>query len=64
MGYTLAEKLIMRNTGKEHVSPGDIVVVKPDMTMVIDTYTPFVYEKFYEMGFKKVWNPDKIVYIH
>ena len=64
MGYTLAEKIIMRNTGKEHVSPGDIVVVKPDMTMVIDTYTPFVYEKFYEMGFKKVWNPDKIVYIH
>ena len=64
MGYTLAEKILMRNSGKEHLVPGDIVIVKPDAAMVIDTYTPNVYEKFYEMGFKKVWDPDKVIFIH
>lgn len=64
MGYTLAEKILMRNSGKEHLVPGDIVIVKPDAAMVIDTYAPNVYEKFYEMGFKKVWDPDKVIFIH
>lgn len=64
MGYTLAEKILMKNSGADHLIPGDIVIVEPDVVMVIDTYTPFVYDKFYEMKFEKVWNPDKIVYIH
>ena len=53
MGNTLAEKILMRNTGVQSCRPGDIVITKPDMVMFHDIYTPFVYEKFKEMGFTK-----------
>ena len=61
MGNTLAEKILMRNTGVPSCRPGDIVITKPDMVMFHDIYTPFVYEKFKEMGFTKVWDKKKIV---
>lgn len=60
MGHTLAEKILMHNTGATDCKPGDIVITKPDCVMFHDIYTPFVYDKFVEMGFKKVWNPDKV----
>lgn len=64
MGFTLAEKIIMKNTGRQTIEPGEIVVVHPSWVMIIDSYTRYVYRKFYEMGFKKVWDPSKVVYIH
>ena len=60
MGNTLAEKILMRNTGVQSCRPGDIVITKPDMVMFHDIYTPFVYEKFKEMGFTKVWDSEKV----
>jgi 3-isopropylmalate/(R)-2-methylmalate dehydratase large subunit len=60
MAMTIAEKILARASGRETVSPGDIVVVKVDTAVVID------------MGFypalwrwpKRVWNPEKVVVIH
>lgn len=63
MGFTLAEKIIMKNIGRDSVHAGELVTVHPSCVMVIDSYTPYVYKKFYEMGFKKVWDPEKIIYI-
>jgi 3-isopropylmalate/(R)-2-methylmalate dehydratase large subunit len=63
MGHTLAEKIIMKNTGMQHCKPGDIAMTKPDMVAFHDIYTPFVYNKFKEMGFNKIWDPDKVVNI-
>ena len=60
MGYTLAEKIIMKHTGDTHLVPGDLVIVEPDFVIVHDIYTESLYKKFKEMGLKKVWNPDKI----
>ena len=60
MGNTLAEKILMHNTGVQSCRPGDIVITKPDMVMFHDIYTPFVYEKFKEMGFTKVWDSEKV----
>ncbi|MBI2528154.1 MAG: 3-isopropylmalate dehydratase large subunit [Candidatus Rokubacteria bacterium] len=60
MGMTIAEKILARASGREGVSPGEIVVVKVDTAVVID------------MGFypglwrwpTRVWDPEKVVVIH
>ena len=63
MGETVIEKIIRNNVGHE-VKPGDIVTVNVDRVMIHDIFIPFVAEKFEEMGFKKLWDPDKVVLIY
>ena len=60
MGETIIEKIIRHNTGKA-VKPGDIVTVNVDRVMIHDIFIPFVAEKFEEMGFTKLHDPDKVV---
>lgn len=64
MGFTLAEKIIMKNLGVDSIKPGDLVVVEPDFVVVHDIYTASLYTKFKDMGLSKVWNPDKIAIMH
>ncbi len=64
MGNTLIEKIIKKNTGLDNVEPGQIVTVNVDRVMIHDIFIPFVVDKFKEMGFKKVWDPDKVVLIY
>ncbi|MDQ7094859.1 3-isopropylmalate dehydratase large subunit [Desulfosporosinus sp. PR] len=63
MGYTLTEKILMKNTGENHLKPGNIITVNVDKVMVHDLFAPFVIGKFREMGFEKVWDPEKIVFV-
>ena len=63
MGHTLIEKIIMKGTDAADVRPGQIVTVKVDRVMIHDIFIPFVVDKFKEMGFTKVWDPDKVVLI-
>ncbi len=63
MGSTLIEKIIKNNTGID-AKAGDIVTVNVDRVMIHDIFIPFVAEKFEEMGFKKLWDPDKVVLIY
>ena len=64
MGYTLIEKIIKRNTGADHVEPGQIVTVQVDRVMIHDIFIPFVADKFEEMGFTRLWDPEKVVLIY
>ncbi len=64
MGATLIEKIIRKNTGIATASAGDIVTVDVDRVMIHDIFIPFVADKFEEMGFKKIWEPDKAVLIY
>lgn len=64
MGLTMIEKIVKRNTGLNQVRAGDIVTVNVDWVMIHDIFIPFVAEKFEEMGFTKLWNPDKAVLIY
>ena len=64
MGSTLIEKIIARNIGVREVRPGQIVTVKVDRVMIHDIFIPFVAEKFEEMGFQRLWDPDKVVLIY
>ena len=62
-GYTLAEKILKRNAGKEHVQPGDIVITKPDMFMIHDIYTPYLLDTLEKMGATEIDDPDKVTII-
>ena len=64
MGQTIIEKIIARNIGASFVKPGDIVTVHADRVMLDDIMIPFIVEKFKEMGFPKIWDPDKVVLIY
>ena len=63
IGETVIEKIIRNNVGHA-VKPGDIVTVNVDRVMIHDIFIPFVAEKFEEMGFQKLWDPDKVVLIY
>ena len=63
MGATVIEKIVGNNVGKE-VKAGEIVTVNVDHVMIHDIFIPFVAAKFEEMGFTKIWNPDKAVLIY
>ena len=47
------EKIMAKNSGRERVSPGEIVTVKVDFAEINDLYLQTVYS-FYEMGGTKV----------
>ena len=61
---TLAEQIIARNTSAYEAKAGDIVMVQPDNVMIHDIFIPFVVRKLQEMGFSRVWNPEKVVIIY
>ncbi len=63
MGKTLIEKIVKKNTGID-AKAGDIVTVNVDRVMIHDIFIPFVASKFEEMGFQKLWDPDKVVLIY
>lgn len=64
MGATIIEKIVRRNTGNDTAKAGDIVTVNVDRVMIHDIFIPFVADKFEEMGFQKLWDPDKVVLIY
>ena len=64
MGSTLIEKIFAHNIGAPSVKAGDIITVNVDRVMIHDIFIPFVKDKFEEMGFTKIWDPDKTVLIY
>ena len=64
MGQTIIEKIISNNIGASSVKPGEIVTVNVDRVMLDDIMMPFIVGKFNEMGFTKVWDPEKVVMIY
>lgn len=63
MGATIIQKIIKKNIGID-AKAGDIVTVNVDRVMIHDIFIPFVASKFEEMGFTKIWDPDKAVLIY
>ncbi len=64
MGQTMIEKIVAHNIGADTVKSGDIVTVSVDRVMIHDIFIPFVADKFEEMGFQRLWDPDKVVLIY
>ena len=64
MSNTLIEKIIAYNIGKRSVNPDEIVEVTPNRVMIHDIFLPFVINKFKEMGFRRIWDSEKVVIIN
>ena len=64
MGSTLIEKIFAHNIGADSVKAGDIITVNVDRVMIHDIFIPFVKDRFEEMGFTKIWDPDRTVLIY
>ena len=62
MGMTLAEKILARASGRETVSPDQIVVANVDLAMSHEN-ADLVRKSFLEVGAPFVWDPAKIVII-
>lgn len=56
------EKILAKHAGKDKVKAGEIVTCKVDLAEVNDLYLQVV-ESFNEMGGKKVWDPEKVVFV-
>jgi 3-isopropylmalate/(R)-2-methylmalate dehydratase large subunit len=64
MKHTLSQKILIRHTEERGLQSGDIVETAVDRVMIHDFFTPFCFGKFNEMGFSRVWDPDKIVLVY
>jgi len=59
----IIEKILARASGKDEVTPGEIVEANIDMAMIHDLTGPLTIESFRKIGAKKVWDNKKIVVI-
>lgn len=64
MNQTLFEKILLAHCDDAEIAVGDIVEVAIDRVMIHDFFTPFCFQKFEEMEFPAVFDPDKIVLIY
>ena len=61
MGMTLAEKILSEHAHKE-VRAGEIVVIMVDLAYTQDGTGPLAVRKIQEMGFDKVYHPQRTVF--
>jgi 3-isopropylmalate/(R)-2-methylmalate dehydratase large subunit len=59
-GMTLAEKVLARVSGLDHVVPGQIIEGRVDLAMMHEQGAQTV-GPFHDMGAKKVWDPERVV---
>jgi 3-isopropylmalate/(R)-2-methylmalate dehydratase large subunit len=64
MGMTMAEKILARASGRDRVTPGEMVIANIDRLLVLGEDWQEVSPFFDELGIKRVWNPDRVVVIH
>jgi len=62
---TLTEKILARASGKQRLSPGDVVFAKVDKVMMHDVSGPGVIKVFSEwekkgVRLERIWNPDRV----
>ncbi|MDD1704408.1 MAG: 3-isopropylmalate dehydratase large subunit [Methanoregula sp.] len=60
MGATIVEKIFSRRCGKE-IRAGEVVMAPLDGAMIHDITGPLAVRKFYEMGGKKVFDPERVI---
>lgn len=63
MKQTLACKIIARAAGRDHVTPGEIVIAGVDLAMIHDSGGPRRVKPVLETLGVSVWNPDKVAVV-
>jgi len=60
---TLSEQILAKHSGRECVSPGEFISVRPDMILSNDITAPIAIREFARLGVKRVFDPSKIVMV-
>src|SRR4030042_2782036 len=61
MGMTITEKILAKASGRDMVSPGELVNANIDIVMCHDVTTPPAISMLRQHGIDKVFGPEKIV---
>jgi 3-isopropylmalate/(R)-2-methylmalate dehydratase large subunit len=59
----IIEKILANASGKNQVSPGEIIEANIDAAMIHDLTGPLAIKSFRQIGAKKVWDNNKVVII-
>jgi 3-isopropylmalate/(R)-2-methylmalate dehydratase large subunit len=62
-GMTMAEKILARHSGKDHVAPGDMIDLNVDIVMANDITAPMAIKEFNKIGIDKVFDPKKVIFV-
>jgi 3-isopropylmalate/(R)-2-methylmalate dehydratase large subunit len=63
MGSTISEKILAAHAGLKKAEPGQIIKANVDLAMSPELTAVITYKIMREMGFSKVWDPKKIIFI-
>jgi len=63
MGYTLAEKILLKHSCQNSIKPGEFIQANVDVALANDITAPLAIREFKKSGFKKVFNKNKIVLV-
>lgn len=63
MGMTITEKILAAHAGKDFVKPGEIIDARIDLALANDITAPLSLEEFDKVGAKKVFDPEKVVFV-
>ncbi|MFC1856570.1 3-isopropylmalate dehydratase large subunit [Thermodesulfobacteriota bacterium] len=63
MGMTITEKILAVHAGVDRLKPGDLIKAKIDIALGNDITAPIAFERFYEVGAKKVFDKSKVVLV-
>jgi 3-isopropylmalate/(R)-2-methylmalate dehydratase large subunit len=64
VGKTLAEKILASHTNDGKADAGEIVEARVDLLMVHEVLGSRIIPILDEMGFKKVWNPNRVLVVN
>jgi 3-isopropylmalate/(R)-2-methylmalate dehydratase large subunit len=63
MGMTLAEQILAAHSGKNTVSPGDLINARVDVVMANDVTAPIAIEQFRRLGAKDVFDRERVIFV-
>jgi len=63
VGHTMAEKILARASGKEHLAPGELVNARIDMALGNDITAPVAIQEFNKIGVDAVFDRERIALI-
>lgn len=63
MGMTMTQKILATHAGLKEVKAGQLIEANLDMVLGNDITTPVAVKEFEKLGFKKVFNSDKVAIV-
>jgi 3-isopropylmalate/(R)-2-methylmalate dehydratase large subunit len=61
-GMTMAEQVLARASGRDHVAPGDYLTAQIDVAMCHEAFT-WCARQLLDLGIGELWDPDRVIVI-